>query len=791
MSADSRSPAASDSRTAEKTGPVGVGAGSRIDTGPFRPLALGCVVLLTASYLSVLYEVTRIVGGTRSLLLLVATMLVAATALARAIRPRTATATALVAAGLGFAYYLETSGVGVAVVTTATDAILADVITLATGLELLQMVEAGVWTLGFAPGPVFLSWYLAVRGRYGLSVLPGGFALFFLVLTGDAGTAVTLLGTVAALGAVGFGELERRGGSGAVAQIDLLAVTIAAIVVLSLSVTVVPGEPARPATSGLETGAPGTLEGAIDSAGDRSRIAGTVELSPDVRFRVESERPSYWRTGVYDRYTGDGWIRTGQTQALEGSSLDPPPGQYDTVTQVVTAETELGVMPAAPHPVGIDGEAAEDATVSIHGQVRPRTTLLEGDSYTVESAVPTPAPGELNAAGTDYPAEIEEYYLQTPESLSPAFEERTAEITASADTPYETARVVERHLRSSKSYSLEVDRPEGDVAEAFLLEMDEGYCVYFATTMTQMLRSEGIPARYVTGYTTGEQVGDDEYVVRGVNAHAWVEVYFPGQGWVPFDPTPPNERETAHQAHLADAGGALAPGADDPGESASPEDNGSQPDEPDGADDDPSEDEPDADPATGNESASQSENGSDARSDAGADGSDGEPDAANGTDGDAGGAVPSALRDVVTVTRETALLAAVALVGVAAAVRRTDATARARRTVGLYWQGRRGDPDRDAERAFRRLERLLARTYRPRRRSESPRQYLTALAAAAEREAAADSNPLPLDDRAERVLECYERAVYGGGVDREAADEAIAHVDELVRERLPIIGRDR
>ncbi|AEH38013.1 DUF3488 and transglutaminase-like domain-containing protein [Halopiger xanaduensis] len=797
MSADSRTQ--SRSRAADPAGAFGID--NLTDGGLFRLLALGCVLLLTASYLSVLYDVTRIVGGTRSLLLLVGTMLVAATVLARTIRPRTATATALLAAGLGFAYYLETSGVGVGVVTTATDAIIADVVTLATGLELLQMVEAGVWTLGFAPGPVFLSWYLAVRGRYGLSVLPGGFALLFLVLTGDAETLVTLLGTIAALGAVGFGELERRGGAGAVAQIDLLAVTVAAIVVLSLSVTFVPGGPASPATAGLETSNAGTLEGTIDSAAERSQIGGAVELSPDARFRVESEQPSYWRTGVYDRYTGDEWIRTGQNQPLEGgAALDPPPGQHDSVTQTVTAETELGVMPAAAQPVGVDGGAAEYATASIHGQLRPQTTLLEGDSYTVESAVPDPIPGELNDAGTDYPDDVEEYYLQTPESLSPTFEERTAEITASATTPYETARIVENHLRSSKSYSLDIERPEGDVAESFLLEMDEGYCVYFATAMTQMLRTEGIPARYVTGYTTGEQVGEDEYLVRGVNAHAWVEVYFPGQGWVPFDPTPPSERETVHQSQLEDDADAPGTDASTDEESSSTDDEPAQSDDPEQTDESEPNDGPAEDPTNDSESesqsTSQSENGTETRSDNSTATSDGGTAAANDTGEAAGNDLDpgAAVRDLVTITRETALLAAVLLVGVVAVVHRTDATTRARRTLGLYWHGRRGEPDRDAERAFRRLERLLAREYRPRRRGESPRQYLTALAATAEGEAAGGSSaavPLPLNERTERVLEWHEQAIYGGGVDRAEADEAIEIVDDLARERLPVIGRDR
>ncbi|TMT87870.1 DUF4129 domain-containing protein [Haloterrigena sp. H1] len=127
-----------------------------------------------------------------------------------------------------------------------------------------------------------------------------------------------------------------------------------------------------------------------------------------------------------------------------------------------------------------------------------------------------------------------------------------------------------------------------------------------------------------------------------------------------------------------------------------------------------------------------------------------------------------------------------ALVGLAAGARRTNAATRLRRVLGIYWHGRRRDPDRDAEHAFTRLERLLARQYRPRRRSESARAYLHALSIAAD---AGDATPI--DTRTERVVDYYERATYGTGVSRTEADEAIAIVDDLARAQLPVLGRLR
>ncbi|WP_254762307.1 transglutaminase TgpA family protein [Natrinema marinum] len=761
----------SSTRASERT--ISVGASGPLEAGALRRLALACVLALTASYVSVLYEVTRVVGGSTALLAIVGGMLLAATVTARAVRPRTAVALALSAAGFGFAHYLTSAGVELGVVFTSTDAIVSDTVALATGLPLLRMVQAGIWTLGFAPAPVFLSWYLALRGRYGSSAILGGGALGFLVLTGDAGTLVTLAGTLAGIGAVAAGELEKRGGS--IAQADLLAALFALAIVLSLTVTAVPGDPSGP--THLVQGGDGTLEATLDTAPQRSGISGQVDLSPEVRFTVESDEPSYWRTGVYDRFTGDEWVRTGQSSRYDGSRIASPPGDYETVEYTVTAETKLGIMPVAPQPVSLGDDAAKRALLSAHDQPRPDAPLEKGMSYGVESAIVDPRPARLRTAGTDYPDEVADHYLQTPEGTSSEFRQRTAEITAEADTPYEAAVAIEDHLESTKTYSLDVSQPPSNVAEGFLLEMDAGYCVYFATTMTQMLREEGIPARYVTGYTSGQRIDDDEYLVRGLDAHSWVEVYFPDHGWVRFDPTPGQSRSEVHTERLQQARMNGNEAADIPESEDEP-----IRDEPDETPNDTS----DTDQGTPNESPSDpgTRNETPPSEEPPTEPNESSPDIDSGPNESDGDDRRSWLSRIVTITRETAAIGLVLFVGLAAGARRTGATGRARRELGIYWHGSRGDPDRDAERAFRRLERLFARQYRPRRRSESARAYLTALSKAAD-----GDDGESIDPRTERVLECYERAVYGDGVSRSAADEAVSIVDDLARARLPIVRR--
>jgi hypothetical protein len=382
-------------------------------------------------------------------------------------------------------------------------------------------------------------------------------------------------------------------------------------------------------------------------------------------------------------------------------------------------------------------------------------------------------PDELRAAGTDYPDEVLDGhdYLQTPEDTSSEFESYTANVTEDAETPYDTAVAIEQYLRSSKGYSLDVEQPSGNVAEEFLFEMDEGYCVYFATTMVQMLRAEDVPARYVTGYTEGQEVDDGTYVVRGLDAHAWVEVYFPDHGWVAFEPTPGDARDDVHNDRLEEA---REDGYDDVDTEES-EDVSASDDEEESEEANVSEDD-DEEP---NESEDDSEepNASDDDGPADANGADdtdaGVDDVGDGDDG-------FDPREVLTITREQLALGLVALVGLIAGVHRTGAMTQARREVGLYWHGRRSEPNADARRAYRRLERLLAREHRPRRRGESSRQYLAALSA-----------KRAIDPRTERVARVYERAVYGGGVDREEVDDAIATVDDLARERLSIVRRFR
>ncbi len=187
--------------------------------------------------------------------------------------------------------------------------------------------------------------------------------------------------------------------------------------------------------------------------------------------------------------------------------------------------------------------------------VRAESSLAAGGSYRSTVLVSTANERDLLAAGTDYPGWILDRYLQLPDDVPSRVMGLAEELAGDAETPYEKAIAVRDYLRTL-SYTVDIEAPPrgADAVEHFLFELQEGYCSYFASAMTVMLRTCGVPARFVAGYVTEEMVEEDsgeetsEYSPNGRqpeqrtfvsrNSHAWCEVFFPEYGWIPFEPTP-------------------------------------------------------------------------------------------------------------------------------------------------------------------------------------------------------------------------------------------------------------
>ena len=172
--------------------------------------------------------------------------------------------------------------------------------------------------------------------------------------------------------------------------------------------------------------------------------------------------------------------------------------------------------------------------------------------YAGFSLLPPLNASKLRAASTEYSPDIMETYLQIP-PLDPRIPELAKEITKNARAPFDKALAIESYLRNRFTYTLNLaGKPGDDPLAHFLFETRAGHCEYFASAMTIMLRTLGIPSREVNGFLPGEynDLGGD-YIVRASDAHSWVEVYFPGMDWQTFDPTPAApENETGFLTRL-------------------------------------------------------------------------------------------------------------------------------------------------------------------------------------------------------------------------------------------------
>jgi len=230
------------------------------------------------------------------------------------------------------------------------------------------------------------------------------------------------------------------------------------------------------------------------------------------------------------------------------------PGTLQKADRTATAHSYRGGQP----PAGLSPPERIDTLdrLSVSGR--------NGGSgnYQVTVDYSTATEDQLRAASGDYPAWLDPYrdfagaYRTPADAGGPQpitgsayrskatlqeIQDLARRVTAGKDNPYDQATAIESYLRANYQYTLTPTEPPAgaDPLEYFLFHSKEGYCEYFASAMGDMLRSLGIPTRLVNGYGPGsydEKLG--KYVVKESDAHTWVEAYFPGYGWEPFEPTP-------------------------------------------------------------------------------------------------------------------------------------------------------------------------------------------------------------------------------------------------------------
>ncbi|XEC96770.1 transglutaminase domain-containing protein [Paenibacillus tarimensis] len=302
-------------------------------------------------------------------------------------------------------------------------------------------------------------------------------------------------------------------------------------------------------------------------------------------MQVSTSHRSYWRGETKAFYTGDGWMdgpserrESSVIGLMNGESLPVIDGAGETVETIEIVQT-VTMVREEPLPVlfgagpirRITSLGIGDDQLSIPGRMAwlpaswelrwplERSDVPYPTTYSLVSNVPILDEAGLREAGAILNGEQKnDIYLQLPDSLPARVRELAQEITRDAASDYDKAKLIEQYLKTEYPYTNTPDtgkRSSSDFVDAFLFEIQEGYCDYFSSAMAVLGRSAGLPTRWVKGYAPGisaieetffggqpdmfdiDPNGSGTYTVRNADAHSWVEVYFEGYGWIPFEPT--------------------------------------------------------------------------------------------------------------------------------------------------------------------------------------------------------------------------------------------------------------
>lgn len=280
---------------------------------------------------------------------------------------------------------------------------------------------------------------------------------------------------------------------------------------------------------------------------------GSIRNDRTVALRVASESgplPTELRFKVttYDLYTGQGWRRTRLRAPLRqsaGSLFRLAPGKSVGAMRIWRQRLDSAGLPLPAEALTVEGRGTlldSDEGGGVYFTVTPLETVdylvrFGRDPHSTASPPGADAAerGPLSAAG-----------------ITPRMARLAAEATG-AGTPGERAARLETYLMRHYSYTLDLlGRGGAAPIDQFLFETKRGHCEYFASAMVLLLRSQGIPARLVTGFLGAEYNPlEGYYIVRQSNAHAWVEAYLgEAQGWRQFDPTPPDGRPISQPVDL-------------------------------------------------------------------------------------------------------------------------------------------------------------------------------------------------------------------------------------------------
>jgi transglutaminase-like putative cysteine protease len=303
--------------------------------------------------------------------------------------------------------------------------------------------------------------------------------------------------------------------------------------------------------SGGDTGSPDAFDpDTYFGYGETLSLRARGRLSDDLVMRVRTPRPSLYRAQAYDTYSNGRWTSSDSeldeaTSGGLGSISIPIPAEGasrgDELVQTFYVERELpNIVFHAYRPKEIF-VAETRVRVDDFTSIRLPFVMDVDTIYSVISDVPERDVSQLRFAPPVNPSDpAMERYLQIPPALDERFRELALDITGPHVASADKAEAVQTWLKDNKQYRLDIPRdpPNKDPVNVFVFERDEGFCEQIAATMALMLRASGVPTRVVTGFGEGERnLFTGYWEVRNSDAHAWVEVFYPGYGWIPYDPT--------------------------------------------------------------------------------------------------------------------------------------------------------------------------------------------------------------------------------------------------------------
>jgi transglutaminase-like putative cysteine protease len=308
------------------------------------------------------------------------------------------------------------------------------------------------------------------------------------------------------------------------------------------------------AMAGLETAAVSRS----DVYGPSFTLGQGGPLGEDLVFTAQLTEPKpatvrlYWVGRTYEYYDGEKW-----TSEID-ARFPGLPGRWPFARPAYVGRTliNMNVIPAvdlmstiyspnlpiySSHPVKVVAEeVSPDGSQGNISALVADPPVRSGYNFRLQAWVTNVSIEQLRAAGEDYPTWVVRRYLQLPQELPTRVVELAQRITQGAETPYDKAQAITEYLRQNITYVQAVPPvPEyHDMVDWFLFDQRTGFCNYYASAEVVLLRAVGVPARLAVGFAEGEsEIVSDEFTVLRKHGHAWPEVFFPGVGWVEFEPT--------------------------------------------------------------------------------------------------------------------------------------------------------------------------------------------------------------------------------------------------------------